>query len=70
AMPKTLDIQGFSGLREEVVRSEGRTSRSPVQQALILPVFQSNLLAKPQKSSDFWGFCIGCTKVNPRLSRG
>ena len=35
AMPKTLDTQGFSGLREEVVRSEGRPSRSPVQQALI-----------------------------------
>jgi len=35
AMPKTLDTQGFSGLREEVVRSEGRPSCSPVLQALI-----------------------------------
>ena len=34
-MPKTLDTQGFSALREEVVRSEGRPSRSAVQQALI-----------------------------------
>ena len=33
-MPKTLDIQGFSGLREEVVRSEGRPSCSSVLQAL------------------------------------
>jgi len=33
-MPKTLVYQGFSALREEVVRSEGRSSRSPVQQAL------------------------------------
>ena len=35
AMPKTLDTQGFSGLREEVVRPQGRTSRAAVQQALI-----------------------------------
>ena len=35
AIPKTLDIQGFLGLREEVVRLEGRSSRPPVQQALI-----------------------------------
>ena len=35
-MPKTLDTQGFSGLREEVVRSEGRTSRSPVLQEIII----------------------------------
>ena len=41
AMPKTLDTQGFSGLREEVVRSEGRTSRSPVLQALIVIRFFS-----------------------------
>ena len=33
-MPKTLDTQGFSGLRKEVVRSEGRSSRTSVQQAL------------------------------------
>ena len=42
-MPKTLDTQGFSGLREEVVRSEGRSSRPPVLQALIY----NNLLFKP-----------------------
>ena len=35
AMPKTLDTQGFSGLREEVVRSEGRSSRTPVLQEII-----------------------------------
>ena len=35
AMPKTLDTQGFSGLREEVVRLEGRTSRTPVLQEII-----------------------------------
>ena len=35
-MPKTLATQGFSGLREDVVRPEGCPSRSPVQQALIL----------------------------------
>jgi len=34
-MPKTLVYQGFSGLREEVVRPEGRPPRSPVLQALI-----------------------------------
>ena len=34
-MPKTLDTQGFSGLREEVVRLEGRPSRSPVLQEII-----------------------------------
>ena len=34
-MPKTLGTQGFSGLREEVVRSEGRSSCPPVLQALI-----------------------------------
>ena len=34
-MPKTLDTQGFSGLREEVVRSEGRTSCSSVLQEII-----------------------------------
>ena len=33
-MPKTLDTQGFSGLREEVVRSEGCTSRFPVLQEI------------------------------------
>ena len=33
-MPKTLDIQGFSGLREEVVRSEGCTPCTPAEQAL------------------------------------
>jgi hypothetical protein len=35
-MPKTLDTQGFSGLREEVVRSEGRSSRPPVLQAITI----------------------------------
>lgn len=35
AMPKTLDIQGFSGLREEVVRLEGSPPRAAVLQALI-----------------------------------
>ena len=35
-MPKTLDIQGISGLREEVVRTQSSPSCSPVQQALIL----------------------------------
>ena len=34
AMPKTLDIQGFSGLREEVVRSQSCPSRTSVLQAL------------------------------------
>ena len=34
-MPKTLDTQGFSGLRKEVVRSEGRPSCTSVLQALI-----------------------------------
>ena len=33
-MPKTLDTQGFSGLRKEAVRSEGRPSCSSVLQAL------------------------------------
>ena len=33
-MPKALDTQGFSGLREEAVRSEGRPSRTSVLQAL------------------------------------
>jgi len=41
AMPKTLDTQGFSGLREEVVRSEGRPSCSPVLQALIFQNFRN-----------------------------
>jgi len=35
-MPKTLDTQGFSGLREEVVRPQGCTSCSSVLQALSL----------------------------------
>ncbi len=35
AMPKTLDTQGFSGLREEVVRSEGRPPRPPVLQEIV-----------------------------------
>ena len=48
-MPKTLDIQGFSGLREEVVRLEGRPSRSPVQQALIGWTLQSKRLKSPGK---------------------
>ena len=52
-MPKTLVYQGFSGLREEVVRSEGRPSCTSVQQALILPVFQSHLPTKHRKSEDF-----------------
>ena len=43
-MPKTLDIQGFSGLREEVVRSEGCTSRSPVLQEIILLYLQKSAL--------------------------
>ena len=34
-MPKTLVYQGLSALREEVVRSEGCTSRSPVLQEII-----------------------------------
>ena len=38
-MPKTLDTQGFSGLREEVVRSEGRPSCSSVLQALIYSLY-------------------------------
>jgi len=33
-MPKTLGTQGFSGLREEVVRFESRSSRSPVLQEI------------------------------------
>ena len=33
-MPKTLDIQGFSVLREGVVRSQGRTSCSSVLQEI------------------------------------
>ena len=34
-MPKTLDTQGFSGLRKEEVRSEGSTSCSSVLQEII-----------------------------------
>ena len=51
-MPKTLDTQGFSGLREEVVRSEGRPSGSSVQQALIRTYFPT----KPTKIPEFRQF--------------
>ena len=53
-MPKTLDTQGFSGLREEVVRSEGRSSRPPVLQALI--VFYD--FAKTTRFSGGLFFCL------------
>ena len=52
AMPKTLDTQGFSGLREEVVRSEGRTSCSPVLQALISNYFDQQLDTKSRNLLD------------------
>jgi len=53
-MPKTLDTQGFSGLREEVVRSEGRSSCSSVQQTLIL----SHRLSKDTTHSGGVLFCV------------
>ena len=36
AMPKTLDTQGFSGLREEVVRSQGRSPCTAVLKEIII----------------------------------
>ena len=34
-MPQSIDTQGFPGIEGTAVRLEGRTSRTPVQQALI-----------------------------------
>ena len=51
AMPKTLDIQGFSGLREEVVRPQSRSPRSAVLQALIGRKFTTQKLENPGKSA-------------------
>ena len=48
AMPKTLDIQGFSGLREEVVRPQGRPPRTAVLEALILHGFQTKNVKTPE----------------------
>ena len=57
-MPKTLVYQGFSGLREEVVRSEGRTSCTSVQQALIDCSDYIKMAQKPRKIKVFRGFLM------------
>ena len=59
-MPKTLDTQGFSGLRKEVVRSQGRPSRTSIQQALIT---KDLFLFRQSSVSD------GCLFFIPILSR-
>ena len=68
-MPKTLDIQGFSGLREEVVRSEGRPSRSPVLQALISVFFANQSHTRSPESSDSGDFLIEVRSRLRHLSR-
>jgi len=60
AMPKTLDTQGFSGLREEVVRSEGSPSRTPVLQEIICYLSEHSKTQKPQW---FLGFLFAATSL-------
>jgi len=79
AMPKTLGTQGFSGLREEVVRSQGSSSRKPVLQEIIaygISVVQTTLAVCPRislsenspieksQSSQAWGlFFCSCRSL-------
>ena len=57
-MPKTLDIQGFSGLREEVVRSQSSPSRTSVLQEIISWIFTIENAQKPRKIKVFRGFLM------------